>query len=28
PIIGNLFSHSAKSTKRSELVIMLQPKIL
>ncbi len=28
PIIGNLFSHSAKSTKKSELVIMLQPKIL
>lgn len=28
PILGNLFSHSAKSTKRSELVIMLQPKIL
>lgn len=28
PIIGNLFSHSAKSTKKNELVIMLQPKIL
>ena len=28
PIIGNLFSHSTKNTKRSELVIMLQPKIL
>jgi len=28
PILGNLFSHSAKSTKRSELIIMLQPKIL
>jgi len=28
PIIGKLFSHSAKSTKKSELVIMLQPKIL
>ncbi len=28
PIIGNLFSHSAKSTKKSELVIMLQPTIL
>ncbi|MCX5876232.1 MAG: type II and III secretion system protein [Deltaproteobacteria bacterium] len=28
PIIGNLFSHSAKNTKKSELVIMLQPKIL
>ena len=28
PILGKLFSHSAKSTKKSELVIMLQPKIL
>lgn len=28
PIIGNLFSHTAKSTRKSELVIMLQPKIL
>ncbi|HEX9714811.1 MAG TPA: pilus (MSHA type) biogenesis protein MshL [Desulfurivibrionaceae bacterium] len=28
PIIGKLFSHSAKSTKKNELVIMLQPKIL
>ncbi len=28
PILGNLFSHSVKSTKKSELVIMLQPKIL
>lgn len=28
PVLGNLFSHSAKSTKRSELIIMLQPKIL
>ena len=28
PIIGNLFSHSTKNIKRSELVIMLQPKIL
>lgn len=28
PIIGNLFSHSSKSIKKSELVIMLQPKIL
>lgn len=28
PIIGGLFSHSAKITKKSELVIMLQPKIL
>jgi general secretion pathway protein D/MSHA biogenesis protein MshL len=28
PLIGNLFSHSAKSTKKSELVIMLQPTIL
>jgi len=27
PIIGNLFSHSAKTTKKSELVIMLQPTI-
>ena len=28
PLLGKLFSHSAKSTKKSELVIMLQPKIL
>lgn len=28
PILGNLFSKSYKATKRSELVIMLQPKIL
>lgn len=28
PILGNLFSKSYKSTKKSELVIMLQPKIL
>ena len=28
PLLGNLFSHSVKSTKKSELVIMLQPKIL
>jgi len=28
PVIGNLFSHSAKSNKKSELVIMLQPRIL
>lgn len=28
PLVGKLFSHSAKSTKKSELVIMLQPKIL
>ena len=28
PILGKLFSHSAKATKKSELVIMLQPKIL
>ena len=28
PVLGKLFSHSAKSTKKSELVIMLQPKIL
>lgn len=28
PILGNLFSKTYKSTKRSELVIMLQPKIL
>lgn len=28
PIIGNLFSKSTKNTKKSELVIMLQPKIL
>jgi len=27
PLLGKLFSHSAKSTKKSELVIMLQPKI-
>jgi general secretion pathway protein D/MSHA biogenesis protein MshL len=28
PILGNLFSHSTKTNKKSELVIMLQPKIL
>ena len=28
PVLGKLFSHSAKSTKKTELVIMLQPKIL
>ncbi|MBU2538077.1 MAG: type II and III secretion system protein, partial [Proteobacteria bacterium] len=28
PVLGKLFSHSAKSTKRSELIILLQPKIL
>lgn len=28
PGLGNLFSHSAKITKKNELVIMLQPKIL
>lgn len=28
PLLGKLFSHSAKSTKKNELVIMLQPKIL
>jgi len=28
PVIGNLFSHSEKSIKKSELVIMLQPRIL
>ncbi len=28
PVIGNLFSKTYKATKRSELVIMLQPKIL
>ena len=28
PILGNLFSHSVKTHKKSELVIMLQPKIL
>lgn len=28
PILGNLFSKTYKATKRSELVIMLQPKIL
>jgi general secretion pathway protein D/MSHA biogenesis protein MshL len=28
PILGKLFSHSAKSTKKNELVIMLQPIIL
>jgi len=28
PGIGNLFSHSEKKTKKTELVIMLQPKIL
>jgi len=28
PILGNLFSHSTKTHKKSELVIMLQPKIL
>ncbi len=27
PLLGKLFSHSAKSIKKSELVIMLQPKI-
>lgn len=28
PLLGKLFSHSAKSTRKNELVIMLQPKIL
>jgi len=28
PLLGKLFSHSARATKKSELVIMLQPKIL
>ncbi|OGR01723.1 MAG: pilus (MSHA type) biogenesis protein MshL [Deltaproteobacteria bacterium RIFOXYD12_FULL_55_16] len=28
PVLGKLFSHSAKSTRKNELVIMLQPKIL
>jgi general secretion pathway protein D/MSHA biogenesis protein MshL len=28
PVIGKLFSHSARSTKKNELVIMLQPIIL
>ncbi|MDP2001600.1 MAG: type II and III secretion system protein [Desulfurivibrionaceae bacterium] len=28
PVLGKLFSYSAKTTKKSELVIMLQPKIL